>query len=241
MLRTKYYLTDAKASGPTALYAACYLEGVRKKIYLPALTVQPDQWDAKAQKYRRNFTGFSDANHLLKRLTEALEQAHLQLIAKGKITTLDDLRAVAARVTAGKQDVRAAGLSEAMDNWIESSKRDRAPSTIKAYNTLRQHLLTYSKVHRVRLEFANLDVAFCESFKTYLLKKVGLGNSSINNQVKNLKVFLGLTFEKELHEYAHFKRFRKMEDEAPLALQSALPLLSPPRAASPYPLCSLNA
>ncbi|MCC3152758.1 site-specific integrase [Hymenobacter sp. BT770] len=215
MLRTKYYLTDAKASGPTALYAACYLEGERKKIYLPVLTVQPAQWDKDAQKYRRNFTGFSDANHLLKRLTEALEEAHLQIIAKGKVTTLADLKAVAARVTAGKQEAPAAGLWEAMDNWIESSKRDRATSTIKAYNTLRQHLLTFSKLRRLRLEFASLDVAFCEAFKTYLLKNVGLGNSSINNQVKNLKVFLGQTFEQGVHEYVHFKRFRKLEDEAP--------------------------
>jgi integrase len=215
MLRTKYYLTDAKTPNETALYAACYLEGVRKKIYLPTLTVKPDQWDAKAQKYRRNFTGFSDANHLLKVLTDALEEAHLKIITKGKVTTVDDLRAVAARVTAGKQTAQMAGLLDALDNWVESSKRDKAHSTVKAYNTLRQHLLAYAKLRRLKLEFATIDVAFCEAFKTYLLKTVGLGNASVNNQVKNLKVFLGLTFENELHEYAHFKRFRKLEDVPP--------------------------
>jgi integrase len=212
MLRTKYYLTDAKAANETALYAACYLEGVRKKIYLPTLTVKPAQWDADAQKYRRNFTGFSEANHLLKMLTDALEEAHLKIISKGKMTTVDDLRAVAARVTAGKQTAQTAGLLDALDNWVESSKRDRAHSTVKAYNTLRQHLLAYAKLRRIKLEFATIDVALCEDFKTYLLKTVELGNASVNNQIKNLKVFLGLTFEQELHEYAHFKRFRKLED-----------------------------
>ncbi|MBF9239282.1 site-specific integrase [Hymenobacter sp. BT683] len=215
MLRTKYYLTDAKSVGETALYAACYLEGQRKKIYLPTLTVKPEQWDAKAQKYRRNYAGFSDANHLLKKLAEGLEAAHLQHTAKGKVTTVEDLRAVAARFTSGKQDQPPAGLLEHLDSWIESAKRDRAPSTIKAYNTLRQHLIAYSKLRRLRLEFASLDVAFCEAFKSYLLKTLSMGNASVNNQVKNLKVFLGQTFEQELHGYAHFKRFRKMEAVAP--------------------------
>lgn len=215
MLRTKYYLTDGKAAGETALYAACYLEGQRKKIYLPTLTVRPDQWDAKGQKYRRNFPDYSDANFLLKKLTEGLETAHVQLTAKGKLTTPDDLRAVAARITAGAQPNQPAGLLEELDKWIEASRRDRAPATIKCYNTLRQHLTTYAKLRRIRLTFANLDAAFCEGFKTYLLKSIGLGNASINNQVKNLKVFLGATFEQELHEYAHFKRFRKLEAVAP--------------------------
>jgi hypothetical protein len=44
---------------------------------------------------------------------------------------------------------------------------------------------------------------------------MGMGNASVNNQVKNLKVFLGQPFEQELHEYAHFKRFRKMGAVAP--------------------------
>ena len=212
MLRTKYYLTDAQAANETALYAACYLEGVRKKVYLPALTVKPSQWDAKAQKYRRNFTGFSDANHLLKVLADALDGAHLKITAKGQVATVDDLRAVAARITAGKQEAPKAGLLDALDNWVESSKRDRSHSTVKAYNTLRQHLLGFAKLRRLRLEFATVDVNCCEDFKTYLLKTVGLGNASVNNQVKNLKVFLGLTFEQELHEYAHYKRFRKLDD-----------------------------
>ncbi len=212
MLRTKFYLTDAKAANETALYAACYLEGVRKKIYLPTLTVKPSQWDTDSQKYRRNFTGFSEANHLLKVLVDALEEAHLKIIAKGKVTTVSDLRDVAARVTAGKQTAQALGMVDALDNWVEASKRDKAHSTVKAYNTLRQHLLAYVKLRRIKLEFAAVDLVFCEDFKTYLLKTVELGNASVNNQVKNLKVFLGLTFEQELHEYAHFKRFRKLED-----------------------------
>ena len=215
MLRTKYYLTDAKSAGETALYVACYLQGQRKKIYLPTLTVKPEQWDAKAQKYRRNFAGFCDANHLLKKLVEGLEAAHLQLTAKGKVTTAEDLRDVAARFTSGKQAEQPVGLLEQLDKWIESAKRDRAPSTIKGYNTLRQHLIAYSKFRRLRLEFASVDVAFCEAFKGYLLKTAGMGNASVNNQVKNLKVFLGQTFEQELHEYAHFKRFRKLEAFAP--------------------------
>jgi hypothetical protein len=71
------------------------------------------------------------------------------------------------------------------------------------------------RLRRLRLEFASLDVAFCEAFKSYLLKTMGMGNASVNNQVKNLNVFLGQPFEQELHEYAHFKRLRKMEAVAP--------------------------
>jgi site-specific recombinase XerD len=54
-----------------------------------------------------------------------------------------------------------------------------------------------------------------EGFKTYLLRTVGLANTSINNNVKYLKAFLNAPFEKGLHDLAHFKRFRKLEAVAP--------------------------
>ncbi|MCR5889447.1 site-specific integrase [Hymenobacter sp. J193] len=215
MLRTKFYLTDGKATGETALYAACYLEGVRKKVYLPTLLVRPDQWDAKGQKYRRNFDNYPEANKLLKLLADELEKSHVERTARGKTTNVDDLRAIAARVTAGAPPAGPAGLLEEMGNWIEASKRDKSAATIKCYVTLQRHLTAYAKVRRLQPTFASLDSAFCEGFKSYLLRTVGLGNASINNQVKNLKVFLAATFEQELHEFAHFKRFRKLEAVAP--------------------------
>jgi integrase len=210
MLRTKYYLTDGKATGETAIYAACYLEGQRKKVYLP-LTVRPENWDSKGQKYRRSYLNFSDANALLKRLTEQLDSAFFSLTNKGKPVTLEDLRAVVARVCNDAQPTGPAGFMEQLEHWIEASRRDKAESTIRSYGTLRKHLTDYSQLRRLRLDWNNVDAAFCEAFKTYLLKTVGLGNTSINNNVKNLKAFLNATFEQGLHEVAHFKRFRRME------------------------------
>ncbi|UOR03722.1 site-specific integrase [Hymenobacter aerilatus] len=214
MLRIKYYLTDGNADGETAIYAACYLEGKRKKIYLP-LAVPPDQWDAKNQKYRRNFPNFSDANLLLKRLTEQLEAAALALAVKGKLPTVEDLREVVAKTVGGAQPNAPAGLLELLEQWIESSRRDKTESTVKSYKTLLKHLTAYAKLRRLRLEFSNVDFAFCEGFKSYLLRTAGIANTSVNNNVKYLKAFLNATFEQGLHEFAHFKRFRKLEDLQP--------------------------
>ncbi|WP_400193141.1 site-specific integrase [Hymenobacter sp. B81] len=209
MLRTKYYLTDSKAP-ETAIYAACYLQGQRKKIYTP-LTVAPTQWDPKGQKFRRNFPDHPEANALLKKLTEELDTAYMRLTAKGQMVAPDDLRQVVARVLNGPQQNQAAGVLEYMAEWIKASERDRAKNTIKGYLTLQKHVADYVKLRRMRLEFATMDKTFCEAFKTYLLKTAGLSNTSINNHVKNLKVFLGSTFEQGLHEYTHFKKFTKLE------------------------------
>jgi integrase len=102
-----------------------------------------------------------------------------------------------------------------VEQWIEASRRDKTESTVESYRTLLNHLKAYAKVRRLRLEFSNVDTAFCEAFKNYLLGRVGIANTSVNNNVKYLKAFLSATFEQELHEFAHFKRFRKLEDLQP--------------------------
>jgi integrase len=214
MLRTKYYLTDGSAAGETAIYAACYLEGKRKKIYLP-LTARPEQWDAKAQKYRRNFPNHPEANALLKRLSTQLDATALALAAKGQLPTVEDLREVVALTMGGSQPDAPAGLLELLEQWIEASRRDKTESTVKSYRTLLKHLTGYAKLRRLRLEFSNVDMPFCEGFKNYLLGTVGIANTSVNNNVKYLKAFLNATFEQGIHEFAHFKRFRKLEDLQP--------------------------
>ena len=215
MLRTKYYLTRADGDGPTALYAACFLEGKRKKIYLP-MTVRPDQWDVKKQQFRRNFDDWSEANNLLKLLTKQLDSAAVTLAAKGTPATPDDLRAVVGKVTGAAAPPPAPeGLLAQLAGWIEDCRRDKTPSTIKSYRTLVGHLTAYAKLRRMRLEYANVDAPFVEGFKTYLLRTVGIANTSINNNVKYLKAFLNATFEQGRHEFAHFKRFRKLEAVAP--------------------------
>lgn len=218
MLRTKYYLTRADGEGPTALYAAVYLSGQRKRIYLPALLVRPALWNPKAQRYRQSFPSAPEANALLKLLGEELDKLALEQAAKGRPANLDELRALAARITGAAPDVPKAGpvgLLAHLTAWIESCQRDKTTSTIKSYRTLVGHLTTYSKLHRLKLDFANVDAVFVEGFKTYLLQRVGLANTSINNNVKYLKAFLNATFEQGLHEVAHFKRFRKLEAVLP--------------------------
>jgi integrase len=216
MLRTKYYLTRADGDGPTALYAAVYLNGQRKKIYLPTLLVEPAKWNPKSQCYRQSFNGAPEANNLLKLLTNELDKLALDKASKGTPVTLDELRALATRtVAAVPEPAGPEGLLGHLESWIEACRRDKTPSTIKSYRTLVNHLTAYAKLRRLKLEFAHVDAPFVEGFKTYLLRTVGLANTSINNNVKYLKAFLNATFEQGLHDLAHFKRFRKLEAVAP--------------------------
>ena len=215
MLRTKYYLTRADGDGPTALYAACFLEGKRKKIYLP-ITVLPSEWDAKKQKFRRSRDNWSEDNDLLEFLVKELDKAAVKLATKGTPATPDDLRALVGKLTgAAAPPPTPEGLLAQLAGWIEDCRRDKTPSTIKSYRTLVGHLTAYAKLRRMRLEYANVDAVFVEGFKTYLLRTVGIANTSINNNIKYLKAFLNATFEQGRHEFAHFKRFRRLEAVAP--------------------------
>ena len=215
MLRTKFYLTDGTATGETALYAACYLDGKRKKIYLPTLTVVPKQWNSKKQIFLSAYANHSDANRLLNQIKERLETTYFDLITKGRTVTLDDLRETVGKLLGSTPVIKSMTMLERLDSWIEDSKRDRAANTVRGYMTLRKHLLDYAKARRVTLDFAALDNPFCEAFKTYLLRTANLSNTSINNHVKNLKVFLGAMLEQGHHEQQHFRRFKKMESFDP--------------------------
>ncbi|SDX68050.1 site-specific integrase [Hymenobacter psychrophilus] len=209
MLRTKYYLTDPQTESTTAIYAACYLNGKRKKLYTP-LSVSPIQWDSKAQQFRKNFTSFSDANKLLRRLIDELDAHHFAMAAKGQATTIDSLHGIIVRVLTGAVPEPVTFVDH-INNWLESSKRDMKPSTVKGYVTFRNHLVAFSKAKHYKLEFSTLDVAFSETFKNYLLKTVNLTNTSVNNVIKNLKVFLSVTHSQGLHEFQYHTRFRKLD------------------------------
>ncbi|GAB2955014.1 site-specific integrase [Hymenobacter coalescens] len=213
MLRTKYYLTDSQTTSTTAIYAACYLAGKRKKLYTPLL-VAPAQWDTKAQQFRKSFTGYSDANKLLRRLTTELEERHLELTAKGKGTTVDDLREIVNRVLTGATP-KVLSFEDHLSAWLENSKRDVKSSTVKSYITFRNHLLAFGKAKKYALDFGMLDLAFSEAFKNYLLHSAGLTNTSVNNVIKNLKVFLNQTHHQGLHEFQHHTRFKKLEKHEP--------------------------
>ena len=213
MLHPKLYLTDRKAT-ETSIYAACYLQGKRKKIYLP-WSVVPKQWDAKTQRLRRTFQDHANANHLLKKLVEDLESAYLTLTVKGQVVTPDDLKAVVARTLNGAQPNQPMGVLEHLAAWIEESRRDKAANTIRGYLTFQKHFLDFVNFRRLRVEFATLNKSFCESFKTYLLKNAELSNTSINNHIKNFKVFLEVTHSQGVHEFIYHKGFKKLEELEP--------------------------
>ncbi|AHJ98439.1 site-specific integrase [Hymenobacter swuensis] len=213
MLRTKFYLTDAQSASPTAIYAACYLDGKRKKLYTP-LSVLPSQWDSKAQLFRRSFANYSNANRLLRFLVTELDDYFLATVSKGKLVLIEDLRTIIARILTGAEPPEVT-FTDHLSNWIEDSKRDVKPSTIKSYITFRNHILAFGKAKRYALDFSTLDLAFSEAFKNYLLQTARLTNTSVNNVIKNLKVFLNATHNKGLHEFQHHTRFKKLEGHTP--------------------------
>jgi integrase len=83
---------------------------------------------------------------------------------------------------------------------------DKAPATLKSYNTTRGHLLGYQSKYRVSLDFDSITLDWYMKFTTYL-KSEGLSANSIGKQIKNVKAFMQmankLTFEIDGKKYPY--------------------------------------
>ena len=98
---------------------------------------------------------------------------------------------------------------EVLDKFVETEKNDSnwKRRTVQHFNTLKSHLLDFSKAKKIEITFNILDKVFFDSFAEYLLNVKKFQNSTNAKTIKNFKWFLRWALINKYHDNTFFQQY----------------------------------
>ena len=168
-------------------------DGKKQQFVTTKLHAHPKDWDGNLGRFKRTVPHW-------RRLNSLLEQEQNKLL--GQLIGADD------------------SLLEFVAEYIEECKQGIHQWT---FNTWRQYITHLDKLkafcyatERDDLRFAEIDLAFYKQFVGYL-RECGLGIPGTDKQVKHLRKFLRLSYDRGLHTNRIFENplFARLKYKAP--------------------------
>ncbi|MGZ8890811.1 MAG: site-specific integrase [Nitrososphaeraceae archaeon] len=212
-MNVSFYLKDSKRDVETTVYAYCYSKTIKHKIYTP-IRIKPAQWDTVNQKCRKSFPNSSEANTLLGRIANAIEQTHLLFLSTGKTLTKEDLKNTVDDILDRKpKESKSLTIYDYYEKWIESCKKFKTSSTITVYRSTLKHLKGFAQSGPYRIDFELLDHNFYERFCHYLLSDLDQNNNTIGKYIKTLKTFLTWAYDSGINRKQDYKRWKVLRHD----------------------------
>lgn len=190
----KFYL-DGKAGSETAAIFLKYSFAPGQRIsYFTGLRIDRKKWSLEEQRVKRNVTGASDVNDLLKRFKTKAEEAVLQSRLKEKPLTKEELKAILDSVN-GKE-VNEVTFISVLQDFIDSESKLKTwtEATLKKLSTLTTHLEAFeelnrksNKAYKLRLNLVNESLF--EELIEFWLNEMNLRNSTIQKYIELLRWF----------------------------------------------------
>lgn len=188
--------------------------------------VKPDHWDAKQQYVQvRPGTSHTTINPRLSKATNAAGAAQEKATQESRRLPEAELRAaieaalsLAPVEEAPKSSEAAPATSfETMQReWIaEHINKPRGRTGKPLSKTARagfeatlQRFLQYEQARGKALRVEEMDMAFYQDFRTYMLDELGQGINTFGKHISRLKTFLSwVELEKELPVHRHYRKF----------------------------------
>ena len=199
-------------------------EGKRLRIGTGCL-VKPVHWDGGQQLVQvRPGTSHSSINPLLTGASNAagkaaeLAREQLRRLPEAELRTAIEAALKPAPAEAPVPGLPAAALGfEALQRqWIADqvhkprgqSGRPLAPTTRAGFEATLQRFLAYEQARGRPLVLAELDLAWYQDFRTYMLDELGQGLNTFGKHVARLKAFLAWAeLEQDLPVHRHYRKF----------------------------------
>jgi integrase len=217
-----YYLKHGKGYANHNIYLQFKFDGHRFRYYLQQ-AVDPKRWNAKKQRVKDADTKTADGryriNDLLNTIAQITIDAYYTEAANGIPTPAQLKKHLDAFINQhhDAETIEAARptFMQLVDRFVmgemkimggDHRGKDKAPNTLKSYQTTKGHLEGYQTKYKTILDFENITLDWYMKFTTYM-KNQGLTPNSIGKQVKNVKAFMAmankLTFEMEGKKYPY--------------------------------------
>ncbi|MGI4866124.1 MAG: phage integrase SAM-like domain-containing protein [Janthinobacterium lividum] len=202
-------------------------EGKRLRVGTGCL-VKPEHWDGKAQLVKvQNGTQHSSINPRLTEASNAAGEAQEAARKQGLLLGEAELRAaltaaltlapaeseqppapVATQAAADFESLQRAWIDEQLHRPRGHSGKPMAQTTKAGLYATLQRFLQYAEARGRELRVEEMDLAFYQDFRTYLLDELGQGLNTFGKHVTRLKTFLSWAeLERDVPVHRHYRKF----------------------------------
>lgn len=109
---------------------------------------------------------------------------------------------------------RSVNVFEAFDLYIEERKTKDAPNTLKKYNSTLNHFTKFCG-KRTNIDFQDLNLAFLERFKSYLIKDANHTHNTVVKYAKSIKAFVNWANERGYNPNQDYTKFKIESEKEP--------------------------
>lgn len=223
---TRQLRLDALAADGTApIQLTITWEGNRLRLGTGAV-VRPEHWDAEARQVKaQKGTPHASINPRLNRAHEAAEGALETARKAGRKLPAAELRvamdAALALTPVVVQEapapaVQATDFESLQKEWLKehiNKPRGRtgkplSKTAIAGFSATLERFQKYQQDRGVVLRVEEMNLAFYQDFRTYMLKELGQGVNTFGKHISRLKTFLSwVELEKDLPVHRHYRKF----------------------------------
>lgn len=204
MLHINFNL-NSKSEKETTIISVLRFSGNRIKISLGFMgcpKIPPKNWNDTKQRARGGNSKF--INYQIGRFARAANDEFKELAMHGTPDKNELKQAIMMRLT-GQSLGNDNTISSYIDKFISESKTTKAPTTIKAYTTVKNIFEAYQTHKRRKYEFKDTNYTFVKDFEKYLM---GTNKSPnyIYKIIRMLKTIIRDAATKNIHDYEYHKQ-----------------------------------
>lgn len=208
-VRFNLKLNDKDKEKPAQIFMIFNFDGKRLRYYTGE-RIHKNHWNISKQRAKGQYSGSLSLNDTLDSIAEFTVKEYRDARLLEKKVTVDYLKR---KLDSRNNKLGGNTFFDTIDHYVEISKNNYAPKTIKNYNTVINHLKTFSQTKNYHIEFNSIDQKFEEKFKDYLLNDIKITNNSLAKYFKTIKRFMNYTFDLGLHTNTEHMKFKVKEYE----------------------------
>jgi len=211
MATINFYLDKPDRKNKRPIILTYMLNGRKVRFYTKLKTSDKD-WNAKAQRVKRNGEGESEINFALGEFVRVIEKTERDArLGHGRLS-LDYIKS--RLLESVGQAKGAKNLLDVFSEYIENAESTKSANTVKGYNSCLEKLTEFEIKKKYPLNFENIDSNFYEKFVSFLMKDCDLVNNSAGKYIKIMKSFMAYATDKGYNKNYDFKKFKVLEDDA---------------------------
>lgn len=212
----KFLLKDPKSDKETLISLFVRFNGERV-VYSTGESIHPNKWDFDNQRVKgsKKDLAAADINDWLNKIEKEVEHIFRTLKYDGIQPTPSLIKQELNKILKDQPIESKMSLFKFIENYIQMTKDIKSHSTFKSYRTLYNHLVIYSKLKKVIIDFNDIDLSFFNYFQHFLIVDRELSQNTVAKHIKILKVFLNAATEDGYNKNQIYKskKFRIQTEE----------------------------
>lgn len=206
----RFYLKDPSSSIPTLIYlqAKYSFNGQQRVMLTTGDKILPKEWDFIKQRSisnKRNIQN-QEINSWLDKIHNTFKAEFRNFLINGTVPNANEIKEKIELALNLRQESNKASITfyRFMEMYIEESRGNKAPNTVKTYVSTRNRIIEYGKYTNKEFDFIDMTPEWRNGFLKYL-QSLNVSRNTEGKHIKQVKLFLNEATERGLNSQLSFK------------------------------------